>query len=105
MALWLALAVYVVAVVGGLLYVVLRGLALWRKAKRTGGVLGAEAERISLVAAQIEVHMDRLNVSAANLEQATGRLARSRARLDVQLQAVREARETMRRLLWFLPGA
>ena len=32
------------------------------------------------------------------------RLAVSRAKLDVQLEAIREARHAMRRLLWFLPG-
>jgi hypothetical protein len=39
------------------------------------------------------------------LGEASARLAVSRARLDVQLQAIREARHTMKRLLWFLPGA
>ena len=48
--------------------------------------------------------MDRASASSARLGDATARLAASRARLDVQLQAIREARHTMRRLLWFLPG-
>ena len=39
------------------------------------------------------------------LGEASRRLTVSQARLGVQLQAVREARETVRRLLWFVPGA
>ena len=32
------------------------------------------------------------------------RLAVSRAKLEVQLEAIREARQTVRRVLWFVPG-
>jgi hypothetical protein len=102
---WLALVVYVVAVAGGIAYVVLRGLALWRKLKRTGGAFGAETARIADQTALMEGHFDRMNSSVADLGEASRRLSASRARLGVQLQAVREARETMRRLLWFIPGA
>ena len=49
--------------------------------------------------------MDRMNASVALLGETSRRLSASRRRLDVQLQAVREARETVRRLLWFVPGA
>ena len=104
MAFWLALLLYIVAVVGGILYVVLRGLALKRAIKRTGGALGDETARISVATEQIQVHMDRMNGSVVRLGETSRRLSVSRLRLEVQLQAVREARETMRRLLWFIPG-
>ncbi len=48
--------------------------------------------------------MDRMNGSVVRLGETSRRLSVSRLRLEVQLQAVREARETMRRLLWFIPG-
>ncbi len=105
MAVWIALAFSLVAVVAGLVYVVVRGLALWRQLKRTGSAFGAEADRISRVSAEIQVHLDRASASNEQLGSAAARLAASRARLDVQLQAVREARHAMRRLAWFLPGA
>jgi len=101
---WIALAVLLVGVLGGIVFAVLRGLALWRQFKRTGRVFSAESARIADVSAEIQVHLDRASVSGARLADGTARLAVSRARLDVQLQAVREARHAMRRLLWFLPG-
>jgi len=101
---WIALAVLLVGLVGGIAYAVLRGLSMWRRVKRTGRVFSAESTRIADVSAQIQEQLDRSDASGVRLGEAAERLARSRARLDVQLQAIREARYTMRRLLWFLPG-
>ena len=105
MAFWLALLVYLGAVLGGIAYVVLRGLALWRKVKRTGATFGEQSAHIAAAGDQIQVHTERMNASVARLGETSRRLSTSRRLLDVQLQAVREARETMRRLLWFVPGA
>ena len=52
----------------------------------------------------MQEHMDRAEASGERLAGAGARLSTSRARLEVQLQAIREARHTVRRLLWFLPG-
>jgi len=101
---WIALAVLLAGVLGGIAYAVLRGLALWRRVRRTGSAFSAESARIADVSAEIQTHLDRASASGDRLTDAAARLATSRARLDVQLQAVREARHTMRRLLWFLPG-
>ena len=101
---WIALAVLLTGVVAGIAYAVLRGIAMWRRIKRTGRAFSVESERIAEISSQIETHMDRANASNTRLGDAAARLATSRARLDVQLQAIREARHTMRRLLWFLPG-
>ena len=103
-AFWIALTVLLIGVVGGIAYAVLRGIAMWRRIKRTGRAFSAESERIAEISAQIETHMDRADASNTRLGDAAARLATSRARLEVQLQAIREARHTMRRLLWFLPG-
>jgi hypothetical protein len=103
-AFWIALAVLLLAVLGGIAYVVVRGIALWRQVKRTGGTFGAESTRIADATAAIQEHLDRASATGASLCDAGERLAVSRAKLDVQLQALREARQTMRRLLWFLPG-
>ena len=56
MAFWIALAVLLVAVVAGIAYVVVRGLQLWRDAKRSGATITAEMERISEATLQIERH-------------------------------------------------
>ena len=104
MVFWIALAVLFVAVAGGIAYAAVRGLALWRDAKRTNSVLTAEMERINEVSLQIERHMGEAAAATERLQAATGRLAESRARLEVQLAAVREARAQMRRVFWFVPG-
>ncbi len=104
MVFWISLAVLLAGVVVGLAYVVLRGFALWRVLKRTGGAFGTETSRIAEASAGIQSHLDRASASSSTLSEAAARLGVSRARLDVQLQAIREARHAMRRLLWFLPG-
>jgi hypothetical protein len=105
MAVWIAFAFLLLALVAGLAYAVVRGLMLWRQVKRSGGAFNAEATRISAVSAEIQEHLDRASASNERLGDAAARLAVSRAKLDVQLQAIREARHAMRRLLRFLPGS
>ncbi len=87
-----------------LAYLVLRGLALWRQFKRTSRTFESEVARIEQATTEIQTHLDRASSSSVRLREASERLAASRAKLDVQLQAIREARYTMRRVLWFLPG-
>ena len=104
MAFWIALAVLLVAVVAGIAYCVVRGLQLYRNAKRASARITAEMERISDVTLQIERQSAKAAAAVERLQGATGRLAVSRARLDVQLAAVREARAQVRRTFWFVPG-
>ena len=104
MAFWISLAVFLLGVLGGLAYAVLRGIALWRNVKLTGRAFSAESARIADASAGIQEHLDRADASSALLREAAARLALSRSRLEVQLQAIREARHTIRRVLWFLPG-
>jgi hypothetical protein len=103
-AFWIALAVLLAGLLGGLLYAVLRGIALWRLLGRTKEGFGAETARIETATLEIQEHLDRAGASSEMLREAAARLAASRARLDIQLQAVREARHSLRRVLWFVPG-
>ena len=104
MVFWIALAVLLVGVVVGIAYCVVRGLQLYRDAKRASGRITAEMERISDVTLSIERHSAKAAAAADRLHGATGRLALSRARLDVQLAAIREAQAQLRRTFWFIPG-
>ena len=54
MVFWISLAVLLVALVAGIAYCVLRGLQLYRNAKRASGTITAEMDRISEVTRQIE---------------------------------------------------
>ena len=105
MVFWISLAVLLVAVVAGIAYCVVRGLQLYRDAKRASGRITAEMERISDVTLQIERQSAKAAAAVERLQGATGRLAVSRARLDVQLAAVREAQAQLRRTFWFVPGS
>lgn len=104
MAFWIALAVLLAATAGGIAYAVARGLALRRDVKRSSSALGAEIERINAVSLQIERHLAAAEAAAARLHDAGDRLTVSRARLDVQVAALREARAQVRRTFWFVPG-
>jgi hypothetical protein len=104
MAVWLALIVFLAGVTAGLAYAVVRGILLWRLLKKTGRDFNEETARISETAAGIQAHLDRAAASSGRLSEASLRLAASRAAMDVQLRAVREARYTVRRTLWFVPG-
>jgi hypothetical protein len=104
MEIWIALIVYAACVAGGIAYVVWRGIALWRQLKRTGSAFAAESSRIATAAGEIQSHLERASESSERLTQVNQRLAVSRAALDVQLQALREARHAVRRVLWFVPG-
>ncbi len=104
MVFWLSLAVLLVGILGGLTYAALRGLQLWRTFKRTGKTIGAEVDRISEASTQIERHASAAADAAERLRESTGRLADSRARLGVQLAAVREAKGQVGRVFWLVPG-
>jgi len=104
MAFWIALAVLGVAVAGGIAYVVMRGLELRRDVKRSGASIGVELERINAVSREVELRATESAAASGRLRNAGARLAISRAQLEVQLAAVREARAQVRRVFWFVPG-
>ena len=104
MVFWISLAVLLVALVAGIAYSAVRGLQLYRNAKRASGTITAEMDRISEVTREIERQSAKAAAASERLKGATGRLALSRARLDVQLAAVREAQAQLRRTFWFVPG-
>jgi hypothetical protein len=104
MAFWIALAVLVVAVAAGIAYVAIRGLQLYRDAKRAGATFGEQMDQINAVTLEIERHMAEADAATRRLTEATERLALSRTRLGIQLAAMREARAQVRRVFWFVPG-
>jgi predicted PurR-regulated permease PerM len=85
-----ALAVAVLAVVGSVVFVVLRSIELWRSIRgffaATGGGLDELSRRLDALAAHEPPELERLGVS---LE----RLRRSQARLAVLTNALRRVRE------------
>ena len=105
MVFWIALAVLLVALVGGIAYAAIRGFQLWRDTKRASATFGEQMDRIDAVMLQIERHVGEADSAAGRLTDAVARLAVSRARLEIQIAALREARARVRRVFWFIPGA
>lgn len=103
MLLWLTFAVSVVAIVAGTVVAVVRGVRLWRAVRQAGTRFGQELDHISASAAEIQGHLDEAEAAGARLREANERLRRSRARLEVELQALREARTVLQRV-GVLPG-
>jgi hypothetical protein len=91
MVFWLALAAWIVLTAAGIAFAVVRGLALRRTVKTSGGALTEQIEEISRKTELVEAHLARAEEAGARLREATGRLAEARARLDVMLRATREA--------------
>jgi hypothetical protein len=99
---WLSLGFMVAALLSGLVFAVVRGLRAWRAVKATGGRIGDELDKVSMSAAEIETHLDRAAAGSERLAAALDRLAVARARLDVQRAALREARNTVARAVPFV---
>jgi hypothetical protein len=86
-----------------LVFVVVRGIALWRVGKRTGSAFGDELalfEERSARTEQLLAEADRAN---QDLQAATERLRRSRAQLNVLLASLETAQRRTRWLRAFLP--
>jgi len=99
---WPALAVALVGVVGGLAVAAVRALRAYRDAKRLARTVGERVGEITSATEEIEVHLSRAAESSERLTAALESLRRSRAQLQVLLDAIRESRVAVRRAVPFL---
>jgi uncharacterized protein YhaN len=90
-------------VIAATIFCVVRGVRLWRQAKTTGSALGAEAARFEERSARTERLLAEAESSSKELEAALQRLRKSRAELQVLLDAVERAKARTRWLRAFLP--
>ncbi len=91
------------AVLAATVFVVVRGVRLWRQAKRTGGALTRELSSFEERAATAEGNLAAWERASADLQAAVERLRISRARLQVLLEALERAQGRTRWLRVFLP--
>jgi exonuclease VII small subunit len=87
----------------GVTVALVRGVVLWRQAKRTGGALSAEMSTFEEGAERAERHLAEWERSSAELERALEQLRRSRAGLQVLLDSVERAQARIRWLRVFVP--
>jgi hypothetical protein len=88
----------------GVALAALRGWRLKRAVGRLNGELAPTLDRISAANAQIQVQLERAEGARGRLEGRAAQLQRSRAVLDLQLDAIHGAVASVRRVLWFVPG-
>ena len=99
-----ALAVALAGLLGGTALAFARGRRTWRSFKALGRTVGDRIDEITEASEEIETHLSRAGESSERLSASVERLRRSRARLDVQLAAVREAGDVIERAVPFLGG-
>lgn len=102
----MVLAAFLVALVLALaatVFAVVRGLQLYRQAKRTSRSLSEPLSAFEAKAAEVDRHLDAFEASSRELERARERLRISHARLQVLVDAVRQAQTRTRWIRAFLP--
>ncbi len=88
----------------GIFVVVVRGVALWRQGKRTGGAITSELALFEERAARTEQLLAEAERASRDLQAAIERLRVSRARLQVLLDSLEAAQRRTRWLRVFLPS-
>jgi cytochrome c-type biogenesis protein CcmH/NrfG len=99
----LAFLIGLAAVVAATAFCVVRGVQLWRQAKRTGGAFSSEVAMFEERSARTERLLDEAERASEDLRAAQERLSLGRARLQVQLDAIERAKKRTRWLRAFLP--
>ena len=84
-------------------FVAVRGVQLWRVARRTGSAFEAELGKFEERTARTERLLAEAEASSRNLELALARLRASQARLNVLRTEVQRAKGRVRWLRAFLP--
>lgn len=102
MVLWSFLA-GLAAAVAGLALLVVRGVALWRHAKRTGRALTSELSAFEERSARTERLLEEAGRASRDLELALERLRVSRGRLEVLRASLERSAARTRWLRAFLP--
>jgi hypothetical protein len=87
----------------GLFVAALRGVAVWRQGKRTGGAITSELELFEERTARTEQLLADADRASQDLQAATDRLRVSRAQLQVLLGSLEAAQRRTRWLRVFLP--
>lgn len=88
---------------GGLVFAIVRGVGLWKQAKRSGSAFAEQAAAFEARSARTEQLLAENERANAELQLALERLRVSRARLRVLTQSVEQSKARLRWLRAFLP--
>jgi len=100
---WIGLAVFVVAIIGGIVSAGVRGLAFWRRFGSFRRRLDVAVVETTRLIDGIQPRVDKASASAVRLEEARTRLQESTAAASVLFAAFGEALALLRRVSAFVP--
>ena len=100
----LAFLFALVVSLAALVFATVRGVGLYRQAKRTGGAVSGPLAAFEAKTAEIDRHLDAFDRSSKELEAALARLRRSRAQLQVLRDSIDRAQARLNWLRVFLPA-
>lgn len=103
MSFWLALAVAVVLTIASLIYVTLNALDAFRTFKAVSRNIAVATDHVTATTAQIERHLELAAESGSQLQVSLDRLRTSRAQLNVLTSALADVRESVDRVTAFVP--
>jgi outer membrane murein-binding lipoprotein Lpp len=95
---WISLALLLLAVTAGSVYVFLRVRTFLRSAKSVGTQLDGTLRDLTASADRLSANLEELNATVPRLEASVERLERSLARAAVLQAAVQDAKESLGRL-------
>jgi len=101
---WIALVLSLAAVAATTIDTTMKGVRVFRDSRRLGRLTGAELERIEAATGHIERHLLAAERSSEALQASIARLSRSRAQLNVLLEAIAEVRASIERVTVFIPS-
>jgi hypothetical protein len=90
LAVWIALAVFLVATSAGAAYGVIRGFQAWQTFRAAGRALEEAVNDLLDRLTRVEQRAAALGSSAPRVQDALGRLAQSRAMLSAELRVVED---------------
>jgi hypothetical protein len=100
----LAFLVGLVVSIAALVFCIVRGIQLWRQARRTGAVFSAEMSRFEERSLRTERLLSEYEDANEELQVALARLQVDRARLAVLTGALERAKQRTRWLRAYLPA-
>ena len=100
---WIALAVFLVALVAGLCWASVQTYRAWRRGYPAFKRLSAASEDLSTRAAALEVRKAALEHKAAALQRHASRLSRALAQARVLATSVQDTKSLVDRVLVFFP--
>jgi hypothetical protein len=102
---WIALGIFLIGLVGGLIWAGVRGRSAWTRARPAVRRMTAASNELTVRTTALEQRMARLELKATELQRDAERLGISVARARVLFRAASDAKRLLDGALAFVPRA